>query len=67
MRKGKWKFLKAKHNVAGYAKDKNRKEIVELYDLDADIGETTNLASSNPEKVAELQKLTETIITAKVK
>lgn len=65
VRKGKWKFLKAEHKVPGYAKDLKRKEEIELYDLDADIGETTNLASKNPEKVAELQKLTEAIITAK--
>ena len=66
VRKGKWKYLKAKHDVRGYAKDNNRKEEIELYDLDADIGETTNLATANPAIVEELQKLTETIIKAKV-
>jgi arylsulfatase A-like enzyme len=65
VRKGKWKFLKAKHEVYNYAKDTTRKEVIELYDLAADIGETTNLAPAHPEKVAELQKLTKTIIEAK--
>jgi len=66
VRRGKWKYLKAKHDVRGFAKDNNRKEEIELYDLDADIGETTNLAAENPAIVAELQKLTETILKAKV-
>ena len=44
VRRGKWKL-----RVAG-------KEM-ELYDLDADIGETTNLASSNSRVVHELQAL----------
>lgn len=67
VRQGKWKFLKAKHKVPGYAKDLNRAKEIELYNLDADIGETTNLAAKHPEKVTELQKLTEAIITAKKK
>ena len=45
IRRGKWKHLKAKHNVYGYARDIKRKEVEELYDLKADIGETTNLAA----------------------
>lgn len=61
VRKGKWKFLKAKHSVPGYARDLKRKEMIELYDLDADIGETKNLAEKHPEKVKELQALLEEI------
>ncbi|MDP6547024.1 MAG: sulfatase-like hydrolase/transferase, partial [Phycisphaerae bacterium] len=57
MRKGKWKYLKAKHCMYGYARDRKRKEVEELYDLEADLGETTNLAAKHPEKVAELKKL----------
>lgn len=33
---------------------------LELYDLSQDPGETTNLAASNPEKMAEMEKLMET-------
>lgn len=29
--------------------------MIELYDLEADVGETTNLAGKHPEKVKELQ------------
>lgn len=55
IRQGKWKFLKAQHRVPGYARDRKRKQMIELYDLEADVGETTNLAGKHPEKVKELQ------------
>jgi arylsulfatase A-like enzyme len=61
MRKGKWKYLKAKHCMYGYARDKKREQVEELYDLQADLGETTNLAAKYPEKVAELKKLMEEV------
>jgi arylsulfatase A-like enzyme len=60
VRKGKWKYLAAKHKVPGYAQVK-REEVVELYDLSADIGETKNLAAKHHEKVKELEKLLESI------
>ena len=44
VRVGRWKLHVAKRGV----------EMCELYDLDADIGETTDLAAANPEVVAEL-------------
>jgi arylsulfatase A-like enzyme len=66
MRKGKWKYLKAKHCMHGYARDRKRKQVEELYDLHADLGETTNLASKHPEKVAELKKLMEAVGAAKL-
>ena len=62
VRQGKWKFLKAKHGELPYARDETRQEVVELYDLDADIGEQDNLAERFPEKVRELEKLTDAII-----
>ena len=58
VRQGRWKYLSAKHTVPGYAKDKTRKPVEELYDLNADLGETTNLAEKYPEKVTGLRKLT---------
>ena len=65
IRRGKWKYLKAKHNVYGYARDRKRTEVEELYDLDADIGETKNLAADNPELIAELKQLMEKIAIRK--
>ena len=47
----KWKGF-----VRKYSKKENQLEI-ELYDLDADISETTNLAEKHPEIVAKLSKL----------
>jgi hypothetical protein len=43
--------------VYGYARDTQRKEVEELYDLEADIGETKNLAEKHPEIVSELKRL----------
>ena len=57
VRQGQWKYLRAKHQVPGYARDTEREEVEELYDLDADIGEQHNLATKHPEKVAELRAL----------
>ena len=61
MRQGKWKYLKARHCMYGYARDRTRAEVEELYDLEADLGETTNLAEAHPEKVAELKALLESV------
>ena len=49
-RKGKWKLI---HLNAG----KSLTPSVELYNLENDLGEEKNLASSNPEMVSELTKL----------
>jgi arylsulfatase A-like enzyme len=64
VRKGRWKFLKAKHQVPRYSRDLERDEVVELYDLEADLGETKNVAAEHPEKVVELQALLESILKA---
>lgn len=61
VRKGPWKYLIAKHKVHGFAQDRNREEVEELYNLETDIGETKNLAQKYPEKVKELRKLLEEI------
>lgn len=45
MRDGKWKLVQLDHYRA-----------VELYDLEADIGETVNLADSFPDRVTEMQQ-----------
>ena len=57
MRKGKWKYLKADHCIYGYSRDADRKQVEELYNLEADLGETRNLAEQHPDIVAALRKL----------
>ena len=49
IRVGRWKLHFAKRGV----------EMCELYDLDADIGETTDVAADNPDVVAQLQQQAE--------
>jgi arylsulfatase A-like enzyme len=48
VRRGKWKYVKA--NAKGKSAD-------QLYDLEADIGETKSVAAQNPEILAELKGL----------
>lgn len=57
VRRGRWKYLKADAFFHGYAVEEARPKTAELYDLEADLGERTNLAEKHPEKVAELQRL----------
>lgn len=57
VRQGKWKYLKPNAKFAGYAVDNKRKNVEELYDLQADIGERMNLAEKHPEKVKQLHEL----------
>lgn len=61
VRQGKWKYLKADAHFHGYATEKNRKKVEELYDLAADVSEKTNLAATLPQKVAELRTLMQSI------
>jgi hypothetical protein len=41
----------------GYAVEDDRQKIEELYDLDSDLGEQSNLAAKHPDKVAKLKAL----------
>jgi arylsulfatase A-like enzyme len=61
VRQGKWKYLKANAHFYGYAIEDDRQKTEELYDLEADLGEQTNLAAKFPDKVAELRSLTQSI------
>jgi len=56
IRSGKWKYLRAKHRVPGYAVDSKRRQVEELYDLSTDISEAVNIADQHPEVVEELRK-----------
>ena len=65
VRRGKWKLRLPNLKVHyGYLKDKGSQEI-ELYDLDADIGESKNVASAHPTVVAELTKLAKAFVPPK--
>jgi len=57
VRQGKWKYLKPDAHFHGYAVEDDRKRVEELYDLQADVGEQTNLAAQYPQKVGELREL----------
>jgi arylsulfatase A-like enzyme len=61
VRHGRWKYLRAKHSVPGYAQDTAREQTEELYDLDADIGEAANVAAAHPKIVGELKSLLDAI------
>ncbi|MFP6899938.1 MAG: sulfatase-like hydrolase/transferase, partial [Opitutales bacterium] len=61
VRQGKWKYLQANAHFHGYAVENDRKKVEELYDLEADLGETTNLAEKHPKILAELRQLTEEV------
>lgn len=61
VRQGRWKYLKPNAHFFGYAVEDDRPPVDELYDLDSDLGERTNLAAKFPEKVAELKALMKSI------
>jgi arylsulfatase A-like enzyme len=55
VRKGKWKLRLVDH--APLKDGEAKRPGVSLYDLEKDVGETTNVAADHPDVVAELQKL----------
>lgn len=61
VRQGRWKYLKPNAFFHGYAKEDDRPIADELYDLETDLGEQTNLAKKYPEKTTELQGLMRSI------
>ena len=63
VRSGPWKYLLAEHNVPNYAKVE-RDPVEELYHLGSDPGETRNLASMNPQRLAALRALHARILEA---
>lgn len=56
IRAGKWKYLRANHKVPGYARDRDREHLEELYNLEEDIGESRNLVRKHPEIANELKQ-----------
>jgi hypothetical protein len=62
LRSGSWKYIPAPGS-GGWGKGGDQSQPVQLYNLTHDIGETKNLASAMPEKVAEMKALLEKLIT----
>ena len=61
-RKGKWKYLLADHCLYEYAREPRRPLAEELYDLEADLGETNNVIDQHPAIAAELRAELQTLI-----
>ena len=60
VRHGKWKYYPWKEKKQGREAPKGRapsNDSVQLYDIESDIGETTNLAAKHPEVCQQLQKM----------
>jgi len=62
VRLGSWKYIAAPGS-GGWTEGDDPAQNVQLYDLASDLGERKNLASEQPERVAELQALLEQLIT----
>jgi arylsulfatase A-like enzyme len=61
LRSGNWKYIPAPGS-GGWGKGGDQSQPVQLYDLANDLGETKNLATAMPEKVAEMKALLEKLI-----
>ena len=61
LRNGFWKYIAAPGS-GGWGTGGDQSQPVQLYQLNNDLGETKNLASYMPEKVAEMQSLLEQLI-----
>ena len=63
VRLGSWKYIAAPGS-GGWGTGGDTSQPVQLYDLATDLGETKNLAAAHPERVAQLQKLLDTLIAS---
>ena len=57
VRKGRWKLAMPRERFHGYAPDVRPVDGPQLYDLQADVGETTDVSAENPEAVAALREM----------
>jgi arylsulfatase A len=62
VRLGDWKYIPAPGS-GGWGKGGDQSQPEQLYNLADDLGETTNLASAEPARVAEMKTLLEKLIT----
>lgn len=61
LRHGSWKYLAAPGS-GGWGKGGEQDQPVQLYNLSTDLGETRNLAEDEPERLAEMRSLLESLI-----
>jgi len=61
VRLGQWKYIPVPGS-GGWGKGGDQSQPVQLYDLASDIGEATNLAAGEPERVARMHALLEELI-----
>jgi arylsulfatase A len=62
LRSGQWKYIAAADS-GGWSTSDDLSQPIQIYNLADDLGETTNLAATMPEKIAEMQTLLEKLIT----
>ena len=62
VRQGPWKYIPGRGS-GGWGKGGDQSQPIQLYNLNDDIGEARNLAAENPERVAQMQALLESLIT----
>jgi arylsulfatase A-like enzyme len=65
LRQGPWKLIAAPSGAGGFSRKEPAQPPTEvlLYNLDVDIGETTNLAAQQPARVTAMQSLLEKLIS----
>ena len=61
VRLGLWKYIPTRGS-GGWGKGGDQSQLIQLYNLADDIGETNNLAAKEPERVARMQALLEELI-----
>jgi arylsulfatase A-like enzyme len=61
LRMGSWKYIAAPGS-GGSGKGSDQSRPVQLYNLASDLGETKNLATEQPERVAQMQEMLEKLI-----
>jgi arylsulfatase A len=62
LRQGRWKYIAAPGS-GGWGKGGDQSQPLQLYDLDVDLAESNNLAAAEPERLAQMQGLLESLIT----
>lgn len=67
IRVGKWKYLMPKAHFHGYAREADRKPVDELFDLESDLGETTNVADRHPEVLQGLKEKLDVLLKRPVR
>ena len=62
LRMGSWKYIPAPGS-GGWGKGGDQRQPQQLYDLSEDLGEAHNLAADNPDRIKEMKRTLESIIT----